>query len=183
MKKVTALLNIALLGLLTFALSSCDPYYVGDYYDDYNTAAVLNGTWHGSLGQYYYNDIYGEGYGEWETEFRFDNFDGSTRTGEGLEVDYDPDFWSDYKAYPFVWEVANGNIYLDYDNGDRLVIRSYRLTDSRLSGRLETLNGIFVANLSLVRTSYWPWNISYAKGTRAAKDLKVGQKRNFENLK
>ena len=172
MKRLTTFLTIACIGLLSMTMISCDPY------DDYDVTSILHGTWHGSLGQYYVN-IYGQDYAEWETEFRFNAYNDGSTSGEGIEIDYNPNSWQSYEYYDFTWKVANGNIYLDYYNGDRLVIRDYNLSDSWLSGRLETLDGYVVANLNLDRTSYWPWDSYYAKGTRATKDMHAGEKRNF----
>lgn len=177
MKKLTTHLTMLLLAVLALSFSACEPA------DDADRAATLNGTWHGSLGQYY-STVYGDEYAEWETEFRFENYNGDTgigTSGQGVEIDYDPRAWSSrYKYYDFRWEVTYGNIYLHYANGDELVIRNYRLSDSSLVGQLETYNGKFVANLNLGRTSYWPWGGGYAKSTRASEDTHAGQKRNFE---
>lgn len=172
MKKIINLCALALLAILSMSFSACD-------YDDVDRATVLNGTWHGSLGQYY-STVYGDGYDEWETEFRFATYDDYSMRGEGVEVDYDPDMWSDFKYYDFNWEVVNGSIYLYYRNGDRLMIRDYQLSDYRLSGILETMDGYEVARLDLGRTSYWPWGNSYAKNTRAGIDAHAGIKRNFK---
>lgn len=175
MKKFSTIIALTMAALVTLVFSSCET-------DDFDTAANLNGTWRGSLGQYY-NTVYGTGYSEWETEFRFENYAGNTgasTSGQGVEIDFDPDYWSDYKYYEFRWEVAYGNIYLHYSNGDELVIRNYSMSGDRIRGVLETYDGIFVANLDLYRTSYWPWGSSYAKGTRAAEDQNVGQPRKFK---
>lgn len=175
MKKVSTLMAMAFLALMALTFTSCEG-------DDFDTAANLNGTWRGSLGQYY-STVYGDGYAEWETEFRFENYSGTTgasTSGYGEEIDFDPDYWSDYKYYDFRWEVAYGNIYLHYSNGDELVIRNYSMSGDRIRGVLETIDGVFVANLNLYRTSYWPWDAGYAKGTRAGGDPHAGEQRNFK---
>ena len=174
MKRLTAILTIVCLGVLSFMVTSCDSN------DDFDTAAVLNGTWHGSLGQYY-SDVYGDGYEEWETEFRFNNYNENATSGDGVEVDYDPGSMGNYKYYDFRWNVAYGNIYLYYENGDELVIRNYSLSNHRLRGELETTEGVSVANIDLERTSYWPWDDSYnAKSTRSTKDVHMGKARTFK---
>lgn len=52
---------MAFLALMALTFTSCEG-------DDFDTAANLNGTWRGSLGQYY-STVYGDGYAEWETDF------------------------------------------------------------------------------------------------------------------
>ncbi|MGI6232004.1 MAG: hypothetical protein ACOYJF_04020 [Prevotella sp.] len=169
-----------ILSMAALVLASCES-------DDYDTADTLNGIWQGSLGTYY-ADQYGEAYSEWSTEFRFYTNDGYTTSGVGVEIDYNPyNPYSGYYTYEFKWEVAYGNIYLHFSNGDELVIRDYSLSDSYLRGYLETYDGVKIAQLSLERSSYWPWDddyYSYAKETRAAADSTVanpheGVKRHF----
>lgn len=164
------------MAIATLTLSSCDEA------DDYDIAYNLEGIWQGSLGQAYY-DQFGEGYDNWETEFRFYTSADAT-SGTGVEIDYNPNAWSRYQQYYFKWNVAYGDIYLYFSDGQNLVLHDYRMSSNRLQGSLRTMSGTYVADLDLVRTDYWPWNDSYAKGTRATGTATPeGPRRTFEGLK
>lgn len=155
-------LILAFLACVPLLFTSCDDD------DDFEVAAALEGTWHGVISTDYYYSNYGQT--DWETEFRFYNYgddDYSSTSGEGVEIDYDPDEWSDYSYYEFKYEVAYGNIYFHFSNGEELVLRNYSLTENTLDGDFETVDGEFQAAISLDRTSYWPWT-NYAKATRAS---------------
>lgn len=182
MKRNIHILAMALMALCSLALTSCDDD------NDIEVATNLNGVWRGAISTSYYSDNYYQYYGdlqynEWATEFRFYSYDGSYGTstsGEGVEVDYDTDYYNQYyKVYYFKWNVAYGNIYLYFENGENLVIRNYRMTSSHLQGDLETSDGVYVATINLRSTNDWFWDTSYAKGTRATQDSTVNNKRIF----
>lgn len=172
MKRNLKLIGLTLLALLSLSLTSCDDD------DDEYIAETLIGTWQGSLGSYYYTN-YAQVYSSWYTEFRFDGYyaDGESCSGRGVQIDYDPSLVSDYVAYPFTWYVQNGDIILDYDNGDEFYIDDYVLSDDNLTCTLRDANGDYIADMDLGYTSYWPWSTSYAKSTRAAENNHLGVKR------
>jgi hypothetical protein len=173
MKRLTTLLTMVLAAIVTLTFTSCEQD------DDFAISSNLEGIWQGSLGQYY-DSFYGSDYGYLETEFRFANYSDNSTSGEGVQIDYDPDAWSQYKEYPFRWNVAYGNIYLHYEDGTEMVLRDYSMSGSRLRGTLELQSGEFAMDLDLVHTDYWPWGSSYAKSTRAAKDSVTIPNRTFK---
>jgi hypothetical protein len=173
MKKNIFKLLTVLIALMCMGLTSC-------FEEDDELAAELNGTWHGVLGTYYYSHIYGSSYQEWETEFHFDVSSGNATSGTGMQIDYDPDEWSAYKYYSFTWRVIDGSIALYFSTGDQWVLREFALTDNTLGGTLESVSGDKIGEISLTRTSYWPWSSSSAKATRAVEDKCLGVKRELK---
>lgn len=149
LKKISSILAIFLIAMLPMGLTSCDH---DD--EDEDITYTLDGIWEGQLGT-----VYHKGYHEmWDivdTRFRFDAH--SRYSGEGVEVDYDRADWRDYTYYPFRFTVDRGRVYLNYDNGDRLVIDNYYLSYNRLTGNLYS-GGKKVAELELHKVSDWPWD-------------------------
>lgn len=150
-------------------MTSCQPD------DDFEVAATLDGYWEGELSTGYYYNNYGAY--NWATIFEFDSYaPGVSTSGTGVEIDYSPSYYSQNRYYYFKWEVAYGNIYLHFDNGEELVIRDYMISGNRLRGDLETPQGELVGSLNLVRTDYLPWT-----RTRSSDVVKpqMGGKRSF----
>ncbi len=111
MKKILTLLFLAVTAM-TFV--SCN---------DDEIAATLDGVWEGhvSLGRwnsYQYVDI----------EFYRDEYS----AGNGVEYDYQSN--GTYIECPFTFKVVNGTIFMEYDDGSRVAIRNYSLTDTQFSG-------------------------------------------------
>ena len=165
MKRIYTFLTCVLIAFVSFSFTSCDDD------SDQEAAATLNGTWHGVMGGNYYSRVYGYAYMEWETEFRFyvngftngyGDYTNAT-SGSGMQVDYNPRLTGMYRAYSFQWNVVGGRIYLNYADGDSYVLEDYTLSDNLLSGILTDRYGNDVGQISLNRTSYWPWSDGYAK--------------------
>ncbi len=132
MKKITSLLTIALLSLMAFSLTSCD--------EDHEIAFDLEGTWRGQV-QTNRDRIY--------VDFHFRQ-DGFSKHGTGTEYDNDY-FYSD-----FDWSVNNGCIYINYPDGERVVIADYTLSSGQLSGYLQNARS--------------GWDLGYIRLTRQSRN-------------
>ena len=89
--------------------------------DDTQQAYDLNGYWQGSIQGDYYSDRYGGG-DSWDTEIWFVQDGDFSNGGYGREIDY-ARYSGIVSDVEFVWEVRNGRIYIDYDDGYRIIIR------------------------------------------------------------
>ena len=123
--------------------------------DDDKIAATLDGVWEGqvSLGRwnsYQYVDI--EFY---KNPYRY-------AQGDGIEYDYtgyDRHGNCYYYVSRFVYEVRNGRIYMDYDDGTRVVISSYSLSGTRFSGTFnDYYSGSYLADFDLYRVDGYYYN-------------------------
>lgn len=161
MKKYLYPLFSALL-LLCAALTttSCE-----EEYNDFDQSIALNGIWQGTLSTDYYYDNYGSN--TWQTEFRFAVDREGATSGTGIEIDYNPMRYQDYRYYNFRWMVVYGNIFLYFENGESLVIRDYRMNNQYLEGYLETNedNPYLIGRIRLTKTSYWPWDDALSRAT------------------
>lgn len=126
--------------------------------DDAQQAYDLNGYWQGSIQGDYYSDRYG-GSGSWDTEIWFVQDGDFSNGGYGREIDY-----ARYSGYvndvEFDWEVRNGRIYIDYQDGYHIVIRDYELYSR---GNSEHFRGYFenwdtgetLAAFDLIKVGGW----------------------------
>ena len=92
--------------------------------EDEEIARTLDGIWEGevSVGRwnsYQYVDI----------QFSRDQYS----AGYGMEYDYQGNSGV-YVECPFTFKVLNGTIFMEYDDGSRVAIRNYSLTDTHFSG-------------------------------------------------
>lgn len=150
-----------LMAATVLSLTSCQD-------DDVDQAYDMNGIWQGTIVGEYYTDRYGhiERENRWDTEIQFVQDGNFSRGGYGVEVDYS--YYSN-RAYrsKFVWEVRNGRILLEYDDGYSVVIRDYELytvgSGMRFRGYFDDYyTGEPMASFSLVKVSDWTdWSGRY----------------------
>ena len=120
MKKLYTTLMIAMMGLMTLSFTSCET--------DEEIAYDLEGTWVGNMS---IADAYGEAYVD--SEITFLRYSNSYTEGNGLWADYYGP--RDYEVYRFEWYVDFGTIYIRFEDGARVEIRSYSLNSNRLINR------------------------------------------------
>ena len=119
MKRFSSFMAIALVAVLALTFTSC----VRD--SDTDLAIDLNGTWKGTVDS---------DNGVFFVRIRFYQ-EGLRNYGEGYEYDL-PEYGTFETYVTFKWYVRNGNIYIDYDDGTRVVIGDYSLRNGILTGRL-----------------------------------------------
>lgn len=146
--KIAAML---LMAITAMAFTSCEN-------DDIDEAYDLNGIWQGSIYGNYYSDRYDYG-NNWDTEIRFVQDGTFSNGGWGEEVDYSIDGRRYYRS-DFIWEVRNGRIYMDYNDGYRIIIHDYELYSRggirRFKGMFEDYDtGERLASFDLVKTNDW----------------------------
>lgn len=150
MKKLTTLLTMTLIALMSLTLTSCDK--------DADIADTLNGTWKG--------DMYVEkgNYDAVYSVIRFDKTDG-WYSGTGYWIDYYQGYYwggHNYIANRIDWTVRDGNIYITLrDERTHVVIYDYSLNDRRFSGYIDAQNQNH-AYFELSRDSYgYDWDKYY----------------------
>ena len=130
MKKLTTLLTMALIALMSLSFTSCD--------EDSDIAYTLDGTWTGNM-----QVVYG-GYESTRTVIRFIQNDG-VYSGTGYWIDYyGGNYWhgNNYVANRITWTVRNGNIYIYLEDEDsEVVIYDYSLSDGAFYGYVDAENG------------------------------------------
>lgn len=143
MKKLTTLLTIAFLSLMTFSLTSCD--------EDHEIAFELDGTWRGQVES---------NKGPFYVDIRFHQ-SGFSKHGTGYE--YDEAVYGYGESYAnFNWSVDDGCIYMNYDDGSHVVIANYTLRNGQLSGYLQNgRTGWKMGYIHLVRLSNNSYDSSY----------------------
>ncbi|MFA4182544.1 hypothetical protein [Xylanibacter rodentium] len=152
MKKVYNYIMVMMLVTFTaLSLTSCQD-------DDVDQAYDMNGIWQGTIEGMYYHDRYGRD-GRWDTEIQFVQDGDFSRGGYGEEVDYSYDTHRIYSSQ-FYWEVRNGRILLEYDDGYSVIIRDYELypvgSGMRFRGFFDDYKtGEPMASFSLVKVSDW----------------------------
>lgn len=153
MKKIYNYLAVTLLMTLTaVSLTSCVD-------DDVNQAYDMNGIWQGTIQGNYYSDRYHSRDTDWDTEIQFVQDGDFSRGGYGVEVDYSHATWREYR-YNFYWEVRNGRIIIDYDDGYSVIVRDYELysvgSGMRFRGYFDDYRtGEPLASFKLVKVSDW----------------------------
>ncbi len=144
--------NIGTMMMIIFTaitLTSCD--------EDTEMAYDLDGIWQGTIYGNYYNDRYG--YSEdWDTEIKFVQNGDFSRGGWGEERDWD--YRGRCYTNQFNWSVRNGRIYLDYNDGYRIIIDRYDLYSRggtlRFKGVFEDYDtGEQLASFDLVKVYEW----------------------------
>lgn len=143
--RTLALAWIALLPIVAF--TSCD--------EDTEEAMVLSGEWTGDFNMYY-TDRYGYEYDAAYTDLRMIPAYDYATYGTGQQVDfYSRPCPVRYQSFYFTWEVRNGRIYLTYpyDHNLDVVIRDYRLNESRFTGYFGDTNSSFY--LRKLSGFYW----------------------------
>lgn len=138
-----------------FTLSSCTD-------DDADQAYDMNGYWQGTIYGNYYSNRYHTS-DTWDTEIWFVQDGVFSNGGTGREIDYDR-YGHSYSS-DFDWTVRNGRIYMEFDDGYRIIIRDYELYSRGNSMRFrgyfdEYYSGQQLATFDLIKTNGWR---SYAK--------------------
>lgn len=157
MKRITSLLTMALVAMLSFTFVSCEM-------DDDDIAYNLEGIWEGEIRGHYY-DRYGHGttYNYARIEFYQDPY--RYASGEGREIDF-----SDHSYYTevvhFHYTVKNGTIYISYDDreGTEVAISRYHLYSDEFTGEFcDFFSGEHMANFYFRRVNSWRtnWNSYY----------------------
>lgn len=114
-----------------FMLTSCDE-------EDRAIAIDLSGIWEGTVSQEYFINRYGDKevtYQDVDMEFR--KRSGSWSSGTGTEIDYDYDYRTHrlyYYTCEFSYNVRNGIIYIDFEDGTKSRIRDYSLSSDFFTG-------------------------------------------------
>ena len=134
------LLFFMFMAVTTLSLTSCD---------DDEIARKLDGVWEGqvSLGRwnsYQYVDIQfsRQGYAD----------------GYGVEYDYQSN--GSYEECPFTFDVNNHTIFMTYDDGTKVAIRNYDLTDTRFAGEFCYWTGSYsvgakIADFEFYKVTNW----------------------------
>ena len=152
MKAMSVYIRVMVVVLVASAsLASCTD-------DDSEQAYDMNGIWEGTITGNYDADRY-HGDNQWDTEIQFVQDGDFARGGYGTEVDYNYSTRQVVRSN-FNWEVRNGRILMDYDDGYRIVIRDYELYSV---GRGQRFRGYFedwdthesIASFNLVKKSDW----------------------------
>lgn len=159
MKKIYNYLFVGIVAMLSMTLSSCN--------DDNNIADTLNGIWEGEVSQSWswrWDDY--TVYQYVEMEFITDPY----RYAKGYGYEYD--YYRNSRYYEkcrFYFEVRNGRIYLDYDDGARVCISNYRLTNYRFEGTFRDYRtGDYLADFSFVKIASYRYDrYNYIYGTPA----------------
>ena len=113
MKKILTFLFLAVTAM-TFV--SCN---------DDEIAATLDGVWEGPVSLGRWNSY------QWvDIEFSRQGYS----DGYGMEYDYQGKYSGTYIECPFTFKVTNGTIFMEYEDGSRVAIRNYSLTDTQFSG-------------------------------------------------
>jgi hypothetical protein len=79
--------------------------------------------------------------------------------GYGMEYDYQGNSGA-YIDCPFTFKVTNGTIFMEYDDGSRVAIRNYSLTDTHFSGDFyEWVGnysiGSYIAHFDFYKVTSW----------------------------
>lgn len=137
MKKILTLFIIAVTAM-TFV--SCD---------DDKIAATLEGVWEGEVSV-----------GRWNS-YQFVDIEFSRQGySDGYGVEYDYQANGAYIECPFTYKVTNGTIFMEYDDGSRVAIRNYTLTEKQFSGEFCEWVGSYtvgakIANFDFVKVTSW----------------------------
>jgi hypothetical protein len=124
MKKLFFRLMVAMIGLMSVSLTSCD---------DEEIAKTLEGTWKGDM--YISSEWDGRYYNATYTEVTFLKDPYAFSSGTGYWVDYYSDAPWDYVANHIDWRVDLGDIHVKFiEEGTSIQISDYRLDDNRFSG-------------------------------------------------
>lgn len=148
MKKITSLLAMILLSVMSFTLVSCD--------EDEEIADTLWGTWEGNM--YVTNDWNGHTYKSSSSIIQFDKDPYDYASGTGYWIDYYSNAPWDYFASHITWSVRNKNILIYSREDDTyFYIRNYSLSDNYFRGEIEDEYGGW-QSFSLRKTASPYWN-------------------------
>lgn len=163
MKKFYNFMAVALVAMLTLTLTSCN---------DDDIAKTLDGIWEGEVSQNYswrwsnYNNYQYVDIEFYKDPYRFSN-------GSGIEYDYDR--YGRYTSCRFDFSVDFGVIYMDYEDGTRVRISNYDLTNTRFRGEFRDYRtGAYLADFNFVKVAehrYNRYNYSYSEELQFEEDV------------
>jgi hypothetical protein len=174
MKKITTLMTLALLAVLSLSFTSCD--------DDDEIAYTLEGTWRGNM--YVSSEWNGSVYDATYSEICFLRDSYSYSSGTGYWVDYynNAGWGRNYIANHIDWRVNYGRIEVYFvEEGATIFIKNYNLNDNYFTGTIYDNGNCVDFSLNHISSpnwygiDYWGWDTYYyAKEnntwTRANKD-------------
>ena len=135
MKRITSMLTMVMIAMLSFTFVSCE-------LDDDDIAYNLEGVWEGEIrGEYF--DRYGHG----------TTYNGAS--GSGREIDFDAyGYYTD--VVNFRYTVENGTIYLSYSDGTDVAITHFTLWSDEFHGEFRDYEtGRYLATFRFYRVNSW----------------------------
>lgn len=159
-EKMLKIATYIIVAMMAVTLNSCE---------DDEIAQTLDGIWEGEVATEYFNYRWGvqAQYQDVDIEFYTDPY--RYAKGTGVEYDY---YGYQYTVCQFVFEVSNGIIYLDYEDGSHVAIRDYRLNDNHFSGNfIDYDTGRFLASFDFVKVSDWRHNRYTRSGQSPYKEV------------
>lgn len=153
MKKISTLMMMTLVAMLTLSFTSCD--------EDDDIAYTLEGTWEGNM---YVSESYnGRTYDATYSEICFLRDPYSYSSGAGYWIDYYSGAPWKYIANHITWTVRDGALYVHfYEENSDVVIYDYRLSDGFFDGAI--YYGNTRVDFSLQHTSSPNWGSYYWYG-------------------
>ena len=147
MKRITSMLTMVMIAMLSFAFVSCEM-------DDDDIAYNLEGIWEGEIrGEYF--DRYGHGttYNGARIEFYQNPYEYAS--GSGREIDFDAyGYYTD--VVNFRYTVENGTIYLSYSDGTDVAITHFTLWSDEFRGEFRDYEtGRYLATFRFYRVNSW----------------------------
>ena len=140
MKKILMLFVMAATML---SLTSCD---------DDKIAQTLDGVWEGQVSTARWNS-----YQYVDIQFSREGY------SDGYGVEYDYFSSGGYVECPFTYKVTNGRIFMEYEDGSRIAISNYTLTETQFSGEFCEWIGSYsvgnvIARFDFVKVTSWRHN-------------------------
>lgn len=170
-ERIRNIATYVMVALMALTFNSCE---------DDEIAQTLDGIWEGEVATEYFSYRHGvqTEYQAVDIEFYTDPY--RYARGTGIEYDYyRSGYW--YTASNFDFEVRNGVIYLDYDDGSYVAIRNYRLSDNRFRGEfIDYYSGRFLASFDFVKVSDWRHNRYTRSGSSPYKEVPSPRLQNSE---
>ena len=152
MKKITTLMTLALMAVLSLSFTACD--------EDDEIAYTLEGTWRGNM--YVSSEWDGRTYDATYSEICFLRDPYRYSSGSGYWVDHYSNYgWGrSYVANHIEWNVNYGRIEVYFvEEGTTIFIEDYRLNDSYFEGTI--YDGYNYVDFSLRHVSSPNWNDYY----------------------
>lgn len=152
MKKITTLMTLALMAVLTLSFTSCD--------EDDDIAYTLEGTWQGNM--YVSSEWNGRVYDATYSEICFLRDPYRYSSGTGYWVDYYSDYgWGrNYVANHIEWNVNYGRIEIYFvEERTTIFIEDYSLNNSYFEGTI--YDGSNYVDFSLRHVTSPNWNSYY----------------------
>ena len=137
MKKI---LMFFVMATTMLSLTSCD---------DDKIAQTLDGVWEGEVSTARWNSCQYV-----DIQFSRDGY------SDGYGVEYDYYSSGGYIECPFKYRVTNGKIFMEYEDGSRVAISNYTLTENQFSGEFCEWVGNFsvgnvIATFNFVKVTSW----------------------------